>query len=304
MREIFTDGKSLASLGIGDVIHLPRREYAITGLASGGMGHVIFAEMTNAEDNATMSAFSSQVALKISKFKDANLEGELNKWGLMMHPNILLLEAVLKSEEDGLVAVSRMCKGSLGDIIKNERALPEHLAHSIVLSCASALNYAYDFHSIVHLDIKPDNILYNLNTKGYEDTTFYVADWGISSSKILSGTYVGDELFRQTNNNSGTLPYMAPERFLRGRRSGPASDIYSLGIMWLEMIEGILPYQADKPIVEQITTGVTNEAIIQLVSRSEVSNKTKKIILAMTQPNPRYRLKNWKTLIRRLKSLP
>lgn len=96
----------------------------------------------------------------------------------------------------------------------------EQLARA--LACAHAAG-------IVHRDVKPSNILL-----GPGDAP-YLADFGISrlideSTRAEPGTVVG------------TVPYLAPEQVL-GRGSGPASDIYSLGLVLLEAVKGEREYQ-------------------------------------------------------------
>ena len=255
MREIDLCGKSLAQFKTGDVLQLPRRSYFVEGTASGGMGFVVFATLTDDSTNSLVSNLPSRLALKISKSPTDSLENELQKWSLMTHENILLLEEILYSKIDGPVAVSRRCPGSLSTLLYQESRFSEEAAYAVVRSCAEALADAFENHGVVHLDIKPDNVLFKDRTKDIKYFKFYVSDWGISSTKISDTMRSKEHVFQETNNNAGTIPYMAPERFVRGWKSSPISDIFSLGILWLELVSGRLPYSPGSNLVPQIISG-------------------------------------------------
>lgn len=83
---------------------------------------------------------------------------------------------------------------------------------------------------IIHQDIKPANIL-------LDDTLHYaITDFGISSQKGgVHGFYYDEE-------NSGTLAYMAPERFMEGTEPIPQSDIWAFGATLCEILTGKVPF--------------------------------------------------------------
>ena len=89
---------------------------------------------------------------------------------------------------------------------------------------------------IVHADIKPDNIL--INKKGFVKVT----DFGISKQ------YGGEET-EKARTFVGTLTYMSPER-MEGENYSYAGDIWSLGIMLIELVTGKFPYKETKGFLE------------------------------------------------------
>ncbi len=100
---------------------------------------------------------------------------------------------------------------------------------------ASALKYLHAKNPpIIHQDIKPANIMMG------DEGEFLLSDFGVSIKAILSRS-------KQDNAekdfiSSGTLPYMAPERFSRNNRPILANDIYSLGATVFELATGYLPF--------------------------------------------------------------
>ena len=93
---------------------------------------------------------------------------------------------------------------------------------------ASALDYAHANH-VIHLDLKPSNILMDSNQSPY------LADFGLA-------TVLGPE-GRAANPGYGTLLYMAPEQLTAGELDHRA-DIYSFAILVFQMLTGELPFDA------------------------------------------------------------
>lgn len=91
---------------------------------------------------------------------------------------------------------------------------------------AAGLEYLHD-HNIIHLDIKPDNILLD------DNCNFLVTDFGISVSE-------NSDISDSNGMSGGTRAYMAPERF--EGKTGNASDIWSLGATAVELLTGTPPY--------------------------------------------------------------
>ena len=103
----------------------------------------------------------------------------------------------------------------------------------ILLDVMDGLAYAHA-EGIVHRDIKPANVL--LTRRGQAVLT----DFGIAQ-------IVGTTRYTMSGALMGTLNYMAPEQGLEGHGE-VRSDIYSIGIMFFEMVTGRTPYDADTPL--------------------------------------------------------
>jgi len=116
--------------------------------------------------------------------------------------------------------------------VRNQR-MPLDQVVRIIKDVLSGLSYAHA-EGITHRDIKPANIM--LNKKGQAVLT----DFGVA--QILGSTQ-----HTVTGALMGTLNYMAPEQGLKGE-SDNRSDIYSLGIVFYEMLTGYTPFDADTPL--------------------------------------------------------
>lgn len=100
-----------------------------------------------------------------------------------------------------------------------------------ILDVSSGLEYLHALTPpIIHQDIKPANIL-------LDDTRHYaITDFGISAQRGGKHGFYFDE------ENSGTLAYMAPERFQEGTEPIPQSDIWAFGATLCEIITGKVPF--------------------------------------------------------------
>lgn len=103
-------------------------------------------------------------------------------------------------------------------------------ACEIMLQLTSGIQYVHD-HGIIHRDIKPDNLFY------MSDGSIKISDFGISSE--LGETPKGDAV-------PGTVYYCAPE-VLMGQKAGIASDIYSMGVVFYEILTGTIPFDGKSP---------------------------------------------------------
>ncbi len=149
----------------------------------------------------------------------------------MEHPHILPIYDFGEHRGRLYIVMRYVSGGSLGSLLeRGPLPLPEVLR--LASAIAAALDYAH-LNKIVHLDLKPQNILLD----SFQSP--YLADFGLAT--------VLDREGRAMNPGSGTLMYMAPEQ-LTSELLDHRADIYSFGVMLYHMITGRLPFDGSIPL--------------------------------------------------------
>lgn len=158
--------------------------------------------------------------------REANIVGQLS------HPHIVSIYDIGRHNNLNYIAMDYLPGGSIHD--KMLTGIAEEYALRILREIASALDHAHS-KGYVHRDIKPENILFR------DDNSAVLTDFGVARA-LLSGS-------RHTHAGTvvGTPHYMSPEQ-TRGKTVDARSDIYSLGIVFFEMLTGSVPYQGDEAV--------------------------------------------------------
>ena len=169
-------------------------------------------------------AFNSDVRTRF--LREAQTAAQLS------HPNIVPIYTV--DERGGVVFfVMALVDGeSLAMRLARQPRLSVDAVRRILVEVADALDYAHSC-SVVHRDIKPDNILLDRTTG-----RAVVTDFGIARAAI------GDARLTQTGVAVGTPAYMSPEQAMGERDVDGRSDQYSLGIVAYQMLVGQTPFKA------------------------------------------------------------
>lgn len=147
-------------------------------------------------------------------------EDEVKLVGPLDHHNIVKIKTadVIRGR---FVIVTRCGKESLADRMRRARQI--RFIISVISQILNGLAYAHH-HKIIHRDVKPENIIL------FEDGTVRITDFGIA--KICERTLVRGE-------GTGTIGYMAPEQAYG--QTSYASDVFSAGILFYELLTGKLP---------------------------------------------------------------
>ncbi|MFH2007569.1 MAG: protein kinase [bacterium] len=162
-------------------------------------------------------------------YREARLASSLD------HPNIVLLTDFGVDATYGAFIVMEYLKGeTLHARLQREGRLHTNVACEVALQVAEALHFIHA-KNVVHCDIKSENVfLCEPPPEQRRRTVVKLLDFGLSRQKVASGRVSASEV-------GGTPAYMAPERLNRASPR-PSMDIYSLGVLFYEMITGTLPF--------------------------------------------------------------
>ncbi|WP_245551631.1 bifunctional serine/threonine-protein kinase/formylglycine-generating enzyme family protein [Gilvimarinus chinensis] len=158
--------------------------------------------------------------------REANIVGQLS------HPHIVSIYDIGKHDNLNYIAMDYLPGGSIHD--KMLAGMEGASALKILKEIGAALDHAHE-KGYVHRDIKPENILFR------DDGSAVLTDFGVARAQSLHSraTHAGTVV--------GTPHYMSPEQ-TRGKAVDSRSDLYSLGIVFYEMLTGSVPYQGEEAV--------------------------------------------------------
>lgn len=203
---------------------------------------------------------------------------------MMDHANIVkILDVSVKTEQKFIVM--EYIKGiTLRDYMSKKVRLSWQEAAAFIAQILQALDHAH-MRGVIHRDIKPQNIMI------MEGGFIKVADFGIA--KLPNA-----ETVTMIDHAVGTIYYISPEQ-ARGKKIDPRSDLYSLGVMFYEMLTGELPFMAENSYA--IMTKHINEAPVppkQVVPQLPVG--IEQIILCAMEKDPTRRYQNASQMLRHI----
>ena len=209
------------------------RYHILEQLGEGGMATVYKAYDTRLERDVAVkiirkSAFSPEVLERMLK----RFEREAKALSKLTHPNIVGVIDYGDYEGSPYLVMEYLPGGTLKHRLG--KPIPWQEAARLLLPIARALQFAHG-QGIIHRDVKPSNILITLSGEPM------LTDFGIA--KILENEETAT--LTGTGMGVGTPEYMAPEQWTG--QVTPQSDIYSLGVVFYEMVTGRKPYIADTP---------------------------------------------------------
>ncbi len=208
----------------GEIPESLGRYRVLREVGSGAMGIVYLARDDKIGRNVAIKALRFDAGLPADDKQQIadRFEREARAAGMLSHPNVVTVHDVGEEAGTPYIAMEYLDGATLTEIA-SEGPLSIKQTSEIVTQVLSALSYAHA-HDVVHRDIKPDNIFM------LPDGRVKVADFGIARiSSVSTMTQVGQVI--------GTPGYMSPEQ-VKGEQVGPASDIFSVGVLLYELLTG------------------------------------------------------------------
>jgi predicted Ser/Thr protein kinase len=196
----------------------------------GAMGVVFLARDDKIGRNVAIKALDIDRRLPEDEKEEIRnrFEREARAAGMLSHQNIVTVYDVGEEEGVPYIAMEYLEGANLTETA-HESPLSIPQAKSVASQVLAALAYAHA-HDVVHRDIKPDNIFL------LPDGRVKVADFGIA--RIASSSTM-----TQVGQVMGTPGYMSPEQ-VKGEVVGPASDIFSTGVLLYELLTGTAPFSS------------------------------------------------------------
>jgi eukaryotic-like serine/threonine-protein kinase len=204
--------------------------YRIEGrLGAGGMSTVFRATDSVLERSVAVKLLAEHLAEDeafVARFRREALSA-----ARLQHPNVVQVFDSGQDTDSGrhYIVMEYVDGPSCADLLRESKRLELDETVHIVRDACHGLDYAHRA-GVVHRDVKPGNLLV-----AEEMNIVKLADFGIAKAAEQTRiTQVGSVL--------GTAAYLSPEQ-ARGEESGPASDIYSLGVCAYQFLTGRLPHE-------------------------------------------------------------
>ncbi len=230
-------------------------------LGAGGMG-VVYKALDTQLDRIVALKF-----LPLHSNNDADAKKrfvqEAKAASALDHANICTIYHIGESDEGQVYIAMSFYEGQTLKYRLSEGAFAEEEAVSVAKQILAGLSRAHAA-GIVHRDIKPANIM--LTNHG----EVKILDFGIAK-------LAGSSDLTQQGSTLGTVAYMSPEQ-ARGEKVGPAADLWSLGVVFYEMLSGKRPFDASYD--QALLYAILNESSVDIL---EVAPNTSPETAAVVQ---------------------
>ncbi|KAH7519103.1 hypothetical protein JRO89_XSUnG0135900 [Xanthoceras sorbifolium] len=230
-------------------------------IGSGASGKVYKVVLRNGEAVAVKKLYggSKKGDTSNGSLRD-QFEVEVETLGKIRHKNIVRLWCCCNTGDSKLLVYEYMPNGSLGDLLHSSKVgmLGWPTRYKIALDAAEGLSYLHHdcVPPIVHRDVKSNNILLDA------EFSARVADFGVA--KVVHGVNRGQESMSVI---AGSCGYIAPE-YAYTLRVNEKSDIYSFGVVLLELVTGRLPIDpefGEKDLVKWVCTNLDEKGFDSLI---------------------------------------
>ncbi|KAK0579849.1 hypothetical protein LWI29_032447 [Acer saccharum] len=261
-----------------------QRSYSMNLIKINGVKSFTYSEMALATNNFSSSSQVGQggygkvykgiledgAVVAIKRAQEGSLQGqrefltEIDFLSRLHHRNLVSLVGYCNEEGEQMLVYEFMSRGTLGDQLsarKSQEPLGFAMRMSIALASAKGILYLHTEADppVIHRDIKSTNILLD------HKFTAKVADFGLSKLAPVPNTE-GIVPTHVSTVVKGTPGYLDPKYFLTHQLTDK-SDVYSLGVVFLELVTGMPPISHGKNIVREVTIAYQSGMIFSMIDR-------------------------------------
>jgi serine/threonine-protein kinase len=247
------------------------RYEVVRSIGEGGMANVYLGYDTILDRNVAIKVLRGDLSGD-EKFV-RRFQREALSASSLSHPNIVEMYDV--GEDNGIYyIVMEYVEGqTLKQLLKRRGNLTLSETIDIMLQLTDGMAHAHDSY-IIHRDLKPQNIMIQ------DDGQIKITDFGIAMA--LNSTQL-----TQTNSVMGSVHYLPPEQ-ATGKGSTIKSDIYSMGIIFYELLTGSLPFKGENAV--EIALKQMKEPLPNLrEDNPSIPMSVENVILKSTAKNPKNR---------------
>lgn len=201
-------------------------------IGSGGMGDVYKGYDPSLDRDVAIKVLAA--SLTRDEHFVLRFNAEATAAAKLSHPNVVRIYFIGQDAGHHFFAMQFIEGQSLAQRLSREKRLPVDAAVAIIEQCLAGLEAAHA-HGLIHRDVKPGNILLDRSSG-----QAVLVDFGLV--RHLNA----ETRMTATGVVMGTVDYVAPEQ-ARGRAIDGRADIYSLGVMFYELLAGRLPFISDSP---------------------------------------------------------
>jgi len=197
-------------------------------LGQGGMGAVYQAHDKELERQVAIKVIRADMAANpeiLQRFKQ-----ELILARQITHKNVIRIFDLGQADGIKFITMEYIEGENLQGVLRRKKKLEPAEAANILAQVCRALEAAHN-EGVIHRDLKPQNIMLDKSGRAY------VMDFGIARSMLGAG-------MTQTGALIGAPDYMSPEQ-AKGQALDARSDLFSVGIIFYEMLSGQVPFDAD-----------------------------------------------------------